>query len=114
MARSPPFQGGETGSTPVGGTNRKYTMPLVLNARKSGMVVDNSVYVGRPSEFGNPFKVGVDGNRVEVIEKYEQYVLANADLLALVKSKLRGKHLICWCAPDFCHADVLLKIANED
>lgn len=114
MARSSPFQGEETGSTPVGDTNRKPTMPLVLNARKSGMLVDNSVYVGRPSEFGNPFKVGVDGNKVEVIEKYEQHVRSNAELLALVKAELRGKHLICWCAPDFCHADVLLKIANEE
>ena len=27
---------------------------------------------------------------------------------------LRGKDLVCWCAPQRCHADVLLKYANED
>ena len=32
----------------------------------------------------------------------------------LVKHHLRGKNLACWCPFDQpCHADVLLKIANE-
>jgi hypothetical protein len=30
-------------------------------------------------------------------------------------SKIKGKNLACWCSLDKpCHADVLLKLANED
>ena len=45
------------------------------------------IYIGRPSLFGNPFKIGKDGTRAEVIEKYEAYarheprILANLETL---------------------------------
>jgi Domain of unknown function (DUF4326) len=26
---------------------------------------------------------------------------------------LRGKNLICWCAPERCHAEVLIALANR-
>ncbi|WP_436298090.1 DUF4326 domain-containing protein [Variovorax sp. LjRoot175] len=35
-------------------------------------------------------------------------------MLAAAKAELRGKDLVCWWAPEACHADVLLRIANED
>ena len=38
------------------------------------------VYIGRGSQFGNPFVRGVDGTRKEVIEKYIQYVEENQEL----------------------------------
>ena len=28
------------------------------------------------------------------------------------KEELKGKDLICWCAPERCHAEILLKYAN--
>ena len=34
----------------------------------------NGIYIGRPSVLGNPFKIGADGNRHEVIEKYRKYL----------------------------------------
>ncbi len=68
------------------------------------------VYVGRPSKWGNPFHIGKDGTREEVIEKYRAS-LTQARRIE-VQQELRGKNLACWCSPLRCHADVLLEIAN--
>lgn len=72
-----------------------------------------AVYVGRPTEFGNPFTMKSECERDLVCEKFEAYILRNPKLMSAAKRKLRYKHLICFCAPKRCHADVLLKIANE-
>jgi len=71
------------------------------------------VYIGRPSVWGNPFAIGRDGNRAEVIRKYEAWLRANPTLVARAKRELKSKVLGCWCAPLPCHGDVLVKIANE-
>ena len=72
----------------------------------------NTVYVGRPTKWGNPFKIGVDGNRQEVIRKYRQYLLSNPKLLSQLE-ELKDKNLACWCSPLPCHGDVLLELANK-
>jgi hypothetical protein len=69
------------------------------------------VYIGRPSKWGNPFILGRDGNRQQVIQKYEQYLLNNARLIQSVH-ELKGKRLACWCAPAPCHGDVLARYAD--
>lgn len=66
----------------------------------------NVVYIARPSKWGNPFRIGVDGTRSEVIEKYRDYILSNPDLLGSLH-ELAGKDLGCWCKPLPCHGDVL-------
>lgn len=76
------------------------------------------IYVGRgpdprtgePGEWGNPFRIGLDGSREEVIEKYRRHLWAEieagrVDLGALVA--LHGRTLGCWCAPRRCHGEVL-------
>jgi hypothetical protein len=84
----------------------------ILNKKHLRGSVDNSVYVGRPSIWGNPFVIGKDGSRAEVIAKYEAWVAQQPQLLARLH-ELRGKKLVCWCAPQACHADVLLRLANN-
>ena len=74
----------------------------------------HDVYIGRPSKWGNPFVVGKDGTREEVIAKYRAHVLGDAQLLAAARTELRGKVLGCWCAPLPCHGDVLVEIANAE
>ncbi|PIW12451.1 MAG: hypothetical protein COW35_01440, partial [Candidatus Infernicultor aquiphilus] len=39
------------------------------------------VYIGRPSKWGNPFTIGKDGTRSEVIEKYRIWLMKNQNLL---------------------------------
>jgi hypothetical protein len=71
----------------------------------------NRRYGLRTSPWANPYRIGQDGTRDEVIEKYRRYLLNNAALLARLP-ELRGKRLACWCAPEACHGDVLAALAN--
>lgn len=82
------------------------------------------VYIGRAvprkglrrSIWHNPFVVGKDGTREEVIAKFEAYLRSRPDLLTRLP-ELRGKRLGCWCkAHDRevpCHGDVLVKLVEE-
>jgi Domain of unknown function (DUF4326) len=70
------------------------------------------IYIGRPSKWGNPFVIGKDGTRVQVIEKYEAWLRTQPDLLAALP-ELRGKVLGCWCSPQACHGDVLVRLAEQ-
>lgn len=107
-------------STPV---NQARALCEILNSRhKPHIRVYNkakevppkgAVYVGRPSKWGNPFIIGKDGSREEVIEKYKQFLESRPDLVEAARAELRGKNLVCWCAPLACHADVLMDIANN-
>jgi hypothetical protein len=84
----------------------------VLNAKEVGKHPPNSVYVGRPSKWGNPFAIGKDGTREEVVAKYREYILGSKLMDDL--HELRGKDLVCWCSPESCHADVLAELVNKD
>ncbi len=71
-----------------------------------------AVYIGRPTKWGNPFVIGKDGTREDVIRKYEDWVVTQPHLMQALH-ELRGKDLVCFCAPQGCHGDVLLRLANE-
>ena len=70
------------------------------------------VYIGRPSKWGNPFEIGRDGTREQVIRKYEFWIQSQPDLLSSL-SELKGKILGCWCSPKACHGEVLMRLAIE-
>ncbi len=86
--------------------------PQVLN-RNTDPIPNGAVYIGRPGKWGNPYLIGQDGTRRQVIEKYRSWLLAKPKLLAEAKQELRGKDLVCHCAPKACHGDVLLELANQ-
>ena len=86
-------------------------MPNVYNKRHTYPA--DAVYVGRPSKWGNPFKVGKHGTREEVIGFFEEYARRKLAKEPDWLEPLRGKDLVCWCAPEACHADVLLRMAND-
>ena len=77
------------------------------------------VYIGRPGrgkskeegKWGNPFEIGRDGTREEVIAKYREYILNKPELLEQIPLELKGKTLGCFCKPKACHGDVLVYIA---
>jgi hypothetical protein len=71
------------------------------------------VYIGRPSKWGNPFTIGEDGSRDEVISKYEAYIMSCPDLLNALP-ELRGKILGCWCKPQACHGDILVRMIEDE
>ena len=72
---------------------------------------EQTVYIGRPSKWGNPYRVGIDGSKTEVLVLYKQHVLSTPDLINSL-SELDGKTLACWCKPAKCHRDVLVELLN--
>lgn len=95
---------------------------------------ENTIYVGRPTRWANPFRVGkpvpsvwlhiefdhddtmkylgsaLVADAAEAVRLYRKYALPSEANIG----HLRGKSLACWCklgAP--CHADVLLEVANR-
>ncbi len=83
-----------------------------VHNKRSGTVPTDAVYIGRPGKWGNPFQMGRDGSRAEVVEKFSAYIGCRPELQAVIKRELRGKDLVCWCAPAACHGDVLHRVAN--
>jgi hypothetical protein len=70
------------------------------------------IYMGRGSPYGNPYVIGRDGNRAQVIAKFR------ADFLSKVSNEpdfaqkvlnLYGKTLGCYCKPLACHVDVIVE-----
>jgi hypothetical protein len=71
----------------------------------------NTVYVGRGSRWGNPYRVGtcLIPDKETAVETFKAYLPSRLEC-----SELSGKNLACWCRLDQpCHADVLLELANE-
>ena len=79
----------------------------------------NTVYVGRPGKFGNPFLTAAEFEKwlkgEGVYSRADYYSPLSVTRRWILKKlpELRGKNLACWCKPDeACHADVLLRLAN--
>lgn len=95
------------------------TAPRVWSKRKGApSPPPGAVYVGRPSLWGNPYKVPlcvrslpIEEQHRLLVEQYGQWLRVNPELVARVRRELAGKHLVCWCAPLPCHADILLRVA---
>jgi len=84
-------------------------MTTVVNIKK---YKGDYVYIGRGSIWGNPFKIGKNGTREEVIIEYEQYIKGRPELLADLP-RLEGQVLGCYCKPKACHGDILVKLLRE-
>lgn len=92
--------------------------PKVISRRNSKGTSDE-VMIGRPTKWGNPYShyPGVTSEefrtacRDDSIDAYGQWILTQPDLMAALP-ELAGKTLVCWCKPDRCHGEVLLRLAN--
>ena len=71
------------------------------------------IYIGRPTVYGNPFIIGKDGNREEVIRKFEEHARNNQSLLHFISLLHKDAILGCWCAPEKCHGDIIIKLWKE-
>lgn len=73
----------------------------------------NTVYVGRPTRYGNAFVVRLWGLK-EALRLYRELINDQTGYAESIRKELKGKNLACWCPLDqTCHADVLLEIAND-
>lgn len=83
---------------------------------------DGAVYVGRPSKWENPYRIGARNphtddpyTRADVLDLFRRSVRDwwGPWYVEHVRRELTGRDLVCWCSLDQpCHADVLLEIAN--
>ena len=102
---------------------------------KGWKIPSNTVYVGRGTKWGNPFQVGESAYFMLASEgltfstDFIETPIENTHLAKslysiwidkqikrgkLDISELKGRNLACWCTLDSpCHADVLLKMANQ-
>ena len=79
--------------------------------KKTHRSTSDDVYIGRPSKWGNPFTIGKDGTRAQVIRKYGDWIVRQDHLLAALP-ELKGKNLVCWCTPEPCHGHILQKLVE--
>ena len=102
---------------------QEHTMTTIINLKDRPDLLDalstteqhnDIVRIDRRSEWGNPFKIGQDGNREDVIKNYRQHLfnrVQRGDLSLQSLASLDGKTLACWCVPKNCHGHVLAKAA---
>lgn len=106
---------------------------------KGWRMPENTIYVGRGSKWGNPYRVEASNGEYSTINDAgtsRSLRMREADALMMVvswfsesiangwngvpgvgeiRSELAGKNLACWCPADQpCHADVLLELANQE
>lgn len=72
------------------------------------------VYCGRPGPYGNPFTIGKDGNREEVIAKYRAWIIDKPDLIEKMRVNLKDKVIACWCHPQACHCDIIAELMDNE
>lgn len=89
-------------------------MRLVVHCKRAAY----DVYIGRGSgvrgRWGNPFRIGPDGTREEVIALHRAWLWeeVKAERVTLEElAALAGKVLGCWCAPRPCHGETLVRAA---
>lgn len=105
-------------------------MIQVINGKRNGFIGQNKIYIGRTnqtyqlhgSSLQNPFRIGRDGNRSQVVKKYRNWLHEQImqglsgkpnsafnelkRIAALVKAG-KSIQLTCWCKPELCHGDVI-------
>ena len=91
---------------------------------KGWKMPENTVYVGRPTQWGNPYhlKDGLCTSNADARRFYRAFVASGTcyvsdqtpPTIEKIRIELAGKNLACWCPLDQpCHADVLLELANQ-
>jgi hypothetical protein len=99
------------------------TAPIRIQRRraKGWKMPEGAVYVGRPTMWGNRWKIGTHSNMLgrliatnaEAVAVHRKLAWREDHHRAWVRENLRGKDLVCWCSlSSDCHADFLLQIAN--
>jgi hypothetical protein len=83
-------------------------MTTVVNIKRTKRY---DLYIGRGSPWGNPFVIGKDGTRDDVIDRYRAWFYNKLKDTKFRDSVhlLRGKRLGCYCKPLKCHGDVIVE-----
>ena len=93
-------------------------MKVLNNKKCSREERENSVYIGRNSKYWklediDYFNVKYSNRFYENISKYVEDLKENYSVEEIRKD-LKGKDLLCWCYPNFCHGLILKEICEND
>lgn len=89
-------------------------MAVLNKYHHGGRVPEGAVNIMRGTPWGNPFVIGRDGDRVEVVRRYRRWLWEKIQTepgFGEAVRNLHGRDLCCCCAPAACHGDVLLAAA---
>ena len=92
-----------------------------INVRNKSKWKQSGFYVGRPTILGNPFRIDEQITREESIQRYAEWFISKIKSrnnhfiqhLHIMEHMLKenGKlDLVCWCAPEMCHADLIKQV----
>ena len=88
----------------------------VYIARRGVVLINKRRYPEINSIWANPFKINKESDRDTVIKQYEFYIrnkLNSGEISIDELLKLKDKNLGCWCYPEPCHGDILIKLIKE-
>lgn len=76
------------------------------------------IYIGRGSGWGNPYAIGFDGDRNEVLQKFQYdfecgFLPGDRANKVKISKVLTGKRLGCHCKPNPCHGDIFAEYLNS-
>jgi len=96
---------------------------IQLSRKRGYRKPPGAIVVARRGFWGNPWQVGVHGDRAMCVKAHADWLAGKRDDAPDGKSaqeviarigELRGRDLACWCGPDAqCHADTLIALANR-
>jgi Domain of unknown function (DUF4326) len=87
---------------------------IQLSRKKGWRMPADTEKVDRSTGWGNPFVISSKIDAQEAVRLFAAWIEEHPIFVEKIKAHLVGKNLACWCKPGApCHADVLLKIANE-
>lgn len=71
-----------------------------------------TVDISRPNFLGNPYRIGVDGTREEVVAKFKVFFHTSEKLKKYVREGCKDEILGCYCKPLPCHGDIIAEYLN--
>lgn len=84
---------------------------------------DRKIDIMRGSPLGNPFKIGVYGDRATCIQAYEAWLInqikqGNLEIKAALthianQATSGGVDLVCCCAPQVCHGEIIKQLVLQ-
>ena len=80
-----------------------------MNIQDVNLLTEKHVYIGRGTKWGNPFHISKVLDRATTVEMFRQYIADKTDLLQCI-GELMDKTLVCHCAPNHCHGNVLIDL----
>ena len=89
------------------------TVKVINKGYSSRTAIKLSLYIGRPTKWGNPFPLRKESRRNLVCDQYEALMatrLIKGEITDEDFKEFDGKNLLCFCAPKRCHGDTLVML----